>query len=537
MVKKKAFNTLLISLFLVLGVFFVYAATSFSISSPVTTEFYTNGNLSITCATSDLPTNYTLKNITLFVLNSSITWNGINNSQYYTANTSATSDNSYTFTLNTNASSNTRFNQNYTYNCLFGFNLTNGDGPNIYFLNWSSNKSFIVDNLAPNITLINVSSSEGIFGGALDHIFVNNISLGFGFVFNDSSPTANCSLIVDGASINDSIVATNNTNYWFNVTAKNNFDVGFHTWNITCYDKANNKNGNATLMDTGVNYVGSNFTLTDTIGPTSTLTLSSTAIAKSATETITCSGTDLISSTLTYQIKVTDPTGSISTTSGSPLSYTSTSTIGSYTVACRSLDTTGNPGAWTTDQTFTTSSSNTATTSGGTSSSSSSSSTPTTTEITEVASGETKNLGTLTQTIANNVIMGAESVATFTMATSSNIETTESHSVTISEITDTSVTIIIQSDPITLELNIGDIKTVDVDGDGTSDLELTLNGITDGNADITINTLVQIPEVEPTASTSEPTSEPKAKSSTGWWIALIIVVIGLIAWFLFRKKK
>jgi len=403
--------------------------------------------------------------------------------------------------------------------------------------------NIVIDNNPPtNITLY-----------APNGTLVNNATIYFNFSVSDTmDPTLSCILWIDGVMANSTIEQTNGTiGGTGNVTTPGftnsvkivatTIGAGFHTWNVTCADNANNTNATGIRLADRIDFLaaapsGGNFTLTDTKGPTSTLTLSSSAIAKSATETLTCTGTDLISSSLSYEIKVTNPAGSISTTSGSSLSYTSTSTTGSYTANCRSFDATGNPSAWTASQTFTVSSSVTSTTSGGISSGSSSSSTPTTTEITEVESGETENLGTLIQTIANNVIMGAESVATFTMATSSNVEVAESHSVTISEITDTSVTIIVQSNPITLKLNIGDIKTVDVDGDGTSDLEITLNSITDGNADLTINTLVQVPEVEP-ASTPEPTLEPEAKSSTGWWIVLIIVVIGLIVWFLFKKKK
>lgn len=552
MVKKKVFNTLLISFLLVLGVYFVYAV-SFSISDPTSTEFYTRQNFSITCASSNLIEGYdsavNMTNITLRVWNSTA---GGSNPLYEIINTSEISSGSYSFTINASAFYNINLTKinianvtlteiNYTYACAYGFR----DG----LSNISTNNTFIIDNTAPYSLKINITSQEGMLGNGSVINFVDNTSVQFSINVSDinsvsgiRSPTVNCSLIIDSTVKNSSIIINNNSIgkiYWFNVSVKDTFDSGYHMWNVTCYDKANNMNETARFHYAGNGYIGGNFTLTDTIGPTSTLTLGSSSIAKDAAATITCSATDTISPTtaLTYEIKVTNPSGSISTVGGSSLSYTSTSTVGSYKANCRSIDSAGNWGGWTADQTFTVSSSVTSTSSGGTSSSSSST-TPTITETTEVESGQTENLGTLTQTIANNVIMGAESVATFTMATSNNIASAESHSVTVSEITDTSVTLIVQSDPVTVELNIGDIKTVDVDKDGTSDLEITLNDIIDGNADLTINTLINVPEVEQEEPEVEPTiTEPEAKSSIGWWIALIIIVIGLVVWFLFKKKK
>ena len=528
--KKKVFNSLLISVLLILGVYFVYATNSFSISSPATTEFFTRANFSITCTASELSEGYVFSNITLAIWNSTVIWNGTNH-QYYTVNTSSlASDNASTFTINDTSFYNNigKFELNYTYACLFANNTA---------VDQSSNKTFIIDNTAPKSLVLNEPN--------LSSVYTDVTSMQFGFYFIDlSSPTANCSLLIDGTSINDSIVVTNNTNYWMNVSIKGTFDSGYHAWNVTCYDKANNMNNTAKFNytritgATGAIGSGSNFTLTDTAGPTSVLTIADTTITSSATATITCAGTDLITNTIpSYQTKVTNPSGSISTTGGSSLSYTDTSTVGSYTVTCRSADTAGNWGAWTADQTITVSTSTSTITNSAGSSSSSSSSTVTATETTDVEAGATENLGTLTQTIANNVIMGIESVASFSMVTSSNMAALASHSVTVSEITDTSATIIIESEPITLTLEIGDIEQVDVDGDGINDLEVTLNDIIDEKADLTINTLVETPEELTEPTTPEPQPTPKAKSTTGWWIVLIIVVVGLLAWFFFFKKK
>lgn len=278
-------------------------------------------------------------------------------------------------------------------------------------------------------------------------------------------------------------------------------------------------------------YTKFNITIDDT-APTATTTLSPTAITNGNSVTITCSATDIDPTITSYNIYYRVQGGTYSSTGGTTYTYTPPS-VGTYEFYCDAKDTTGHTGE-STVQTLTVSQSTTTSTSG---TSSGTSTTPTVTETTEIASGETENLGTLTQTIANNIVVGVDSVATFSMTTTSNTASLSSHSLTVSEITDTSVTVIIESDPIEITLEVGDTETVDVDGDGESDLEITLNSITNGEADLTINTLVEVPpELLPTEPTVTP-PEPEAKGATGWWIVLIIVVIGLIVWFLFRKKK
>ena len=62
----------------------------------------------------------------------------------------------------------------------------------------------------------------------------------------------------------------------------------------------------------------------------------------------------------------------------------------------------------------------------------------------------------------------------------------ESHTVTMSSVGTNNVTIVISSVPITLELNIGEEKEVDVDGDWKNDIYFKLKNITNGKADLFI---------------------------------------------------
>ena len=69
----------------------------------------------------------------------------------------------------------------------------------------------------------------------------------------------------------------------------------------------------------------------------------------------------------------------------------------------------------------------------------------------------------------------------------SNAVSTETHTITLSDIGKNSVTIIIlSSKPITLQLLVGEEKELDINSDGKNDLYFKLNKINNGKADVTI---------------------------------------------------
>ena len=120
------------------------------------------------------------------------------------------------------------------------------------------------------------------------------------------------------------------------------------------------------------------------------------------------------------------------------------------------------------------------------------------------------------------------------------------HTVTFKEITATSAKITIASTPIDVVLNVGETKKVDINNDGTNDLEVKLDNIKFGtNAEITINKLEtgakKVVEEEKKASETETTEETKTTEptkGTGWiWITLlIIVVLVTVGYYVFKKK-
>lgn len=73
----------------------------------------------------------------------------------------------------------------------------------------------------------------------------------------------------------------------------------------------------------------------------------------------------------------------------------------------------------------------------------------------------------------------------------------EEHTLTIESATEDSVQILIQSDPILLDIDAGTSKKIDLDNDGFYDLLITYNGYVDGKADVTyekINESVEVME-------------------------------------------
>jgi sporulation protein YlmC with PRC-barrel domain len=72
----------------------------------------------------------------------------------------------------------------------------------------------------------------------------------------------------------------------------------------------------------------------------------------------------------------------------------------------------------------------------------------------------------------------------------SNSESIESHTVTMSNIGTNSVTLVISSNPITLQLLVGEEKEVDIDGDGKADIYFKLNKIVNGKADLVIKQII-----------------------------------------------
>lgn len=132
------------------------------------------------------------------------------------------------------------------------------------------------------------------------------------------------------------------------------------------------------------------------------------------------------------------------------------------------------------------------------------------------------------------------------------------HTITFSEVTETSAKITIASTPVEVTLVIGETKNVDVNGDGANDLAVKLNSITNNKADITVTKIqagadkIVSQETTPVAPSGQPSTgeqQPPAEQvppaeveeggSSAWiWIVILVVLAAAAAgYFLLRKKK
>jgi hypothetical protein len=535
---KGVFEIFLVLVLLSVGVWFV-VGTGSSFNTPASEEFL-KGNYTITVNYNSAFTNvsnltvYNTSLSTYFVYNSNTT---ISTFLYpYTNGTS------FTFVLNTNTNfTGTDGNKTITIMISNDTGVSHDEYINI---------SFSVDNTPPS-SLILVTPS-------LNQTFINDATIQFGFNVTDSmsgnssSPgnLLNCSLFVDDVSIDDSIQIANATSelsdglgdgtYYINVTSTT-FDQGYHTWNVTCYDKNNNFNSSGEWVTGEVQAVGvryGNFTLTDTVGPTTgTPTFSASSVVQNVAITITCTGTDSITANPIEMVSVRAPNGEWQNGIGSsPYSFTGTSIIGTYSARCYSVDTAGNGvDSYGTEATFAvTKSAGSSQTGGG-----SSGGTAGPTVTVNAFAGQTVGLGNIDN--GQGIINAYQtSVVTFSIGTSSGAS--DQHSIKFDSVNyiGKEVTITISSDPITITMAEGDVKTVDVDNDGTEDIEVTLNSI-DENGKVNMN----IKDLITTAAGEEGTTTPTVGGETGaaggmawyWWVIILIVIVVIIALVLPKKKR
>src|SRR3989344_4113463 len=548
---RGAFNIFLVLVLLSIGVYFVIGA---SFTAPTSEEFV-EGNFTVTVTYNTSFTN--VSNLTVYFAKNS-TWEmgsllneGNNNTVLANISYPYSNTTSFSFVLNTNTNF-SNLDGNYTIMAAISNDtVASGVGPTEYI-----NISFSVDRTPPESMILihpNISQTFTNYASIMFAFNVSDSMSGNGTYINSVNELMNCTLFVDGIAINRTLVPSNtsdltpalavtptqNATYVFNVSSTT-IDSGYHTWNITCWDKNNNKNETAQWKTDGLlyrNMKGGNFTLTDTQGPNTaaTPTFSASSVAQDVAVTITCTGTDVITATPTTMVSLRGPNGEWQNGIGSsPYSFTGTSTVGTYYARCYSADTAGNLGGNGAEATFevtrtATTDSPTTTPGGG----------GTPTKEVNVLRGETKDLGSISG--GQGVINAYESsVVNFAVTTSS--AASDSHSITFDKV-DTvkkEVIVIIQSDPIELTIKVEETKTVDIDGDDVDDLEVTLNSIDEnGKANLNIEDLIGTTS-ETTGSTKEVTGgEGEIGGSAGmawyWWVIIIVVIVIIIALIIPKK--
>ena len=128
--------------------------------------------------------------------------------------------------------------------------------------------------------------------------------------------------------------------------------------------------------------------------------------------------------------------------------------------------------------------------------------------------------------------------------TPSAAEVAEFHVIKVGTIGVDYADIIVESEPVTIRLKIGEEKSVDVDADGTYDVAVKLNSIADNKADLTIKqTSVAVPEGEGTVSGGTGIPEGEGEPAKGgisvwvWIIAVLVIIIIAVVVLMARKKK
>ncbi|MCG2717607.1 MAG: hypothetical protein L6408_02075 [Nanoarchaeota archaeon] len=352
----------------------------------------------------------------------------------------------------------------------------------------------------------NVFEYTGV--NSANSIRLRNISMGNAggpLVGDNNSAVENNTIIIYSQTLD--ITAGNNTNDW------------------VFWVYVNNTDGNYTA-------IGSHRFIVDSEAPSIVMTPpSDRTIAPRASITYRCTPSDPLSGT--YQSKwevqkpdstwvtVQDWTVLTTTYDDQAISLDNTNLAGTYSVKCSFKDNVGNVGEKTTSsdgETFRVFYS-TSDTSGGT---------------TGASSAAKIDLSTQEEMTVKEM---QGTITTFTL----DGETI--HKITIREVGLTTVTLIIESDPIEITLSVGETKEVDVDGDGENDISITLNSIADdGLVDLTTKRLTPLPaaetpteEVAPTETPTAPVEEAPSKAWLWILIIVIIVVIGVGYWFM--KKK
>jgi hypothetical protein len=501
------FSSLILTL--CFGLFFVIAAfTSVTLDSPVAyyNQSSTTGVFNCTAIISD---NDVIVNMSLY-----LNQTGIGPVEFNQTNSSAVSNaTTYEFTVPGISEG------SHNWTCVAVDNSSN--------VEWGSSRIITIDASGPTVNLSNPNNNIWNTNGS---------TVVFGFTAIDNLLLIDtCQLYGDfnGSWLLNQTDTSVTNGTQTNFTALVLDDSSGYTWNIWCNDTVGN----------GA-WSGSNRTIkVDTAAPTATITApSDTTITVQNSIKYTCSGSDSGSGVSSCTMTVTKPDGTTYTKTGcteQTLQSTDTNQAGTYTVDCSIEDAVGNTGT-ATSTTFIALYS-----SGGGSGSSGGGGTGT-----ETTSGESEFDLDLSGTVVEATLSAKQGVIkTF------SFDGATKHTITFKEVGTDKVVLEIASDPVTVELSVGETKEVDVNGDGINDVSITLNSIENEKADITVKKLEEgakivkgeeeetrgvggetAPEVEP--SGEEPVAaEPEAKSKAWVWIlVLVVVVIGVVAYFVMRKK-
>jgi len=242
-----------------------------------------------------------------------------------------------------------------------------------------------------------------------------------------------------------------------------------------------------------------------------------------------CSSSDEISS-IDYTWTLTKPDGSTLTFNGTSVTNfngTNINKAGTYEVTCKATDEVGYSST-SSKVTFTATN---GAGGGATSGSSRRSSTEVDSILNEIT-GETYNLGAIpSEGVSQLVSEGSGGEFTIDGTT---------HAFIVYKVGSSYVEISVASPNATnATIYLRKASEFDLDGDGTNDLRVSLNKITNGEADLTftaLETTVPPTKKKSTASTPKVRKAPTAEL-TWLWILLAAIVVGGVIYYYYNKKK
>ncbi|MAG01937.1 hypothetical protein CMI42_01255, partial [Candidatus Pacearchaeota archaeon] len=309
--------------------------------------------------------------------------------------------------------------------------------------------------------------------------------------------------------VRSTINASNPSSIYWNVSVDtSDFVDGLYNVSVTANDSAGNTNTTLVILqDIRI----------DNTNPTGTVSCSPSTVTAGGGVTCTCSPSD---------------GGSGINTSATINPATSTSNTGTFTQTCTFKDLAGNTGTASSSYTVELSGGSGGGGGGGGSSSSSFSYRKTI----PVIADDLKNLGTLTQPVGEKERVKVK-------IASAKVGEDEVHYIGVRKLTLTSAVVEIASDPVRIELDIGEDAKVDVNDDGFYDVYVKLESITNGKADLLIRYLnEEIPEEkeeESVDTTGEIVPEEvEEESSLMWlWVLIVVIVVIVIGWVVAKKGK
>ena len=148
----------------------------------------------------------------------------------------------------------------------------------------------------------------------------------------------------------------------------------------------------------------------------------------------------------------------------------------------------------------------------------------------EIPAGKTFDIDFSTLSI--QIITGTEgTIKTF------SLDGVTEHTLTFKEITQDSVILIIESDSIEVVLKIDETKKVDIDNDNVDDLEIKLNSIDNGVADLTLKKISEGKELDLVGITGGVIGANALTTGILTLTTLILIIVILILVSVARKQK